>query len=736
MTDTAGDASFAADVAIDAWGAVTATATDDVGTSEFSNCLQLGGGGPASADLSIQKTITSLPPFVGGSDLSYELTVHNDGPDAASGVTVTDTLPAGTGFVDATSSQGSCDPGTGVVTCNLGALAAGDHATVDLTVVLPDVADLTTVQNAASVASATEDPVNANNVDVVDADVIARRADLALAKTAPTDVTEGQTFDYALTVSNRGPDAARGVTLSDPLPSEVGFVGATAGRGTCSASAGTVSCDLGTIGPGDSVDVTISVLAGAFAGAEPRSFDNTATVSADRGDAAPGDEQATAGVTEHPAAADLHLTKTDGLETAPGGGTLTYTLTVGNGGPGDATAVTLTDALPVGTTFGSATPSQGSCSELTGTVTCSLGAIADGGSATVSLVVATDAVDVDTTTTNTAQVVAAEPDPEPANDSASDDTVLEPAGGADLHVVSLDDAPDPVTGGYLVGLTVVVRNEGAADALGAVLTETLPPGTRFVAPHPNPFGCKVSKGIVSCALGTVAAGGSTTVLLILETPGVTKSTTLSTVVSVASPDDANPANDGDTEVTTVEPRRSGYAAGFVPPNAGRRFVADAVTTWPGGWPIATSTDTTTAAAVTPGGGPGGVLSILETPCGGAFACRTAQRAAAGGGTSSPAVLGNVVTFSPPPGATASAPVTGFLYLDRSIVPSTSGLRVAFRDAQTGTFVASLPWCGRSGPAPACVADVDRIYAWWFDRVHQDLRVKVRFLRAGSFAVMR
>jgi hypothetical protein len=98
-------------------------------------------------------------------------------------------------------------------------------------------------------------------------------------------------------------------------------------------------------------------------------------------------------------------------------------------------------------------------------------------------------------------------------------------------------------------------------------------------------------------------------------------------------------------------------------------------------------------------------------------------------------LGNVVSFSPPPGATRDAPYTGFLYLDRSVVTGTSGIRVAFHDAQTGTFVASLPWCGRSGPAPACVADIDRIWSW-FGWVHLDLRVKVRFLGAGSCAVMR
>jgi uncharacterized repeat protein (TIGR01451 family) len=313
---------------------------------------------------------------------------------------------------------------------------------------------------------------------------------------------------------------------------------------------------------------------------------------------------------------------------------------------------------------------------------------------------------------------------------------LQPGGGADLRVLSFDDAPDPVTGGYLVGYTVVISNDGTGDAHDVVLTDTMPAGTRFEAPKPNPFGCRARKGVVSCALGTIGAGASTSVLLVLDTPPVGTSVVLTNAVTVSSPDDANPANDGDVEQTTVVPRQAGSAAGFVPPNVGRRFVADAATTWPSGWPIATSGDPTVAAAVTPGGGPGGVLSIVEVPCGEPFTCRSVQRTTSNGGTQPPAVIGSVVTFSPPPGATAGAPVTGFVYLDRSIVPGASGLRFAFRDAQTGTFVANLPWCGRSGPAPACVADVDRIYAWWFPQVHQDLRVEVRFLRAGSFAVMR
>ena len=62
-----------------------------------------------------------------------------------------------------------------------------------------------------------------------------------------------------------------------------------------------------------------------------------------------------------------------------------YTLTAHNAGPQEAPDVELTDTLPAGVTFDSATPSQGSCSESSGTVTCTLGTIADQADATVEI---------------------------------------------------------------------------------------------------------------------------------------------------------------------------------------------------------------------------------------------------------------------------------------------------------------------------------------------------------------
>ena len=119
--------------------------------------------GPASADLAV--TMSAAPdPVRAGDELTYTVTVVNDGPSSANGVTLTDPLPAGTAFGSVSASQGTCtfSKKTKVITCNLGTVANGANAVTTVVVKVRANAG-TTVTNTASVRGADGDPNEANN---------------------------------------------------------------------------------------------------------------------------------------------------------------------------------------------------------------------------------------------------------------------------------------------------------------------------------------------------------------------------------------------------------------------------------------------------------------------------------------------------------------------------------------------------------------------------------------------
>jgi uncharacterized repeat protein (TIGR01451 family) len=236
---------------------------------------------------------------------------------------------------------------------------------------------------------------------------VPNHADLSMEKTAnPDPAFVGDPITYTLTVTNNGPDPSSGGTVTDTLPANVTYLSDDDG---CLVAAPLVTCPTGPLASGASQVIHIVVTATA-----PGPAANNACVKGNDIDDNGTNDCASVTTRVLPRVADLSITKT-GPAFAQSGTNITYSIAVHNGGPAPATGVVVTDPLPPGETLVSATPSQGSCS---GTVTCNLGSIANGGSATITIVVKVTA-DCGSKVTNTATVSGDLPDPDTSNNTSS-----------------------------------------------------------------------------------------------------------------------------------------------------------------------------------------------------------------------------------------------------------------------------------------------------------------------------
>ncbi|MCB2179598.1 DUF11 domain-containing protein [bacterium] len=304
-----------------------------------------------------------------GDVLIYELDYINNGNTTATGVQITEVVPANTAFSAADSTAGwVCAPdGSAGNTCTytIGDLAAGASGTVNFAVTIDDPVPtgVTNVINSASIAddgTHGEDPTAADNSDSDD-DTINAAPDIAITKDdGETIISAGDTVFYTITVANNGDQDAAGVTVTDTLPDFVTF--------NASSSTSGWTCVAGGI-PGDTCTFVIGALAGGGASTNVTlavdvfdpfpvgysTITNTAS-AADNGDNGPdsddtNNEDDDTDDVDTSSALVKSITGTDQTETSGTdvaiGEVVSYSIRV-TLPEGDFTAVQVVDNLPVG----------------------------------------------------------------------------------------------------------------------------------------------------------------------------------------------------------------------------------------------------------------------------------------------------------------------------------------------------------------------------------------------------
>ncbi|MFQ5578186.1 MAG: DUF11 domain-containing protein, partial [Anaerolineae bacterium] len=512
---------------------LTVTATDK---------LSAGLGGPQTGSLArtmirVSNTVTAAnlsvvkraarDPAPLDAPLTYTLYLTNTGPDPATGVVLTDTLPPGLLFASAVP---TCTLAGSDVVCAAGAL--GVNAAFSVTVLVTPTA-AGTATNVARAAANELDPDPGNNIYTETAFITT--PNLALGKRASPDaVPLGQPITYTLNVTNRGPGAVLSVTLTDTLPTGVNLASVTPPAPACVPSGGDVICTLGSLVGGASATVTLRVtptVRGVIT--------TTARVGGFPADQHPADNTASAATLV--GVADLSVSKVDSADPAPAGSVATYTITVRNLGPDTASGVVVTDTLPPGTpplAF-----SDPPCVLAGNELGCTLGTLAPQATRTLTVTVQPAATG---TITNSVRVAGVEPDPNPANNSAAQPTTFSTP---DLSVEKRA-AVILVPPGRPLTYTLTVANLGPGPASGVVLTDTLPPGVLFSQAVPGAPTCVEAGGRVTCSLGSMPAGDARQITIVV-TPTAAAAITNTAAVASDRPD-SDPANNTAAATVLVE----------------------------------------------------------------------------------------------------------------------------------------------------------------------------------------
>jgi uncharacterized repeat protein (TIGR01451 family) len=399
-----------------------------------------------SNEISVKKTVNNnKPPF--NSNVTYNVEVENTGEDAIPSLIVEDKLPTGVEFVSSNDVNFNQATGSWLITNLL------PKTKRTLTIIAKVVSYQGKLTNCADAKVVPGDIVIANNKSCVD--IQAEVTNLVVTKVAQSPaVNIGSNGKYTITVKNEGPDIAKNVIVTDPVPANAEFI---------SSDTPGYSPITGLLNLGDMAPSTTKTIVLEFKILNRNFVVNTVYVKTDTVEYNYDDNRATSTIT--PIGADLIIDKTSSITSPKLFEEFTYTIKLKNDGPSVAKNTRVSEKLPQGVEYVSHTQSKGTWDQTTWSigdmnngeeVTLTIKAIMKSLSPVVNEVKATSDTFDQNTSNNT--------------DKENNDPIY-----ADLQIVKTVNNPTPAAGSE-VEYTITFTNAGRSDAQDVTVEDLLPAG--------------------------------------------------------------------------------------------------------------------------------------------------------------------------------------------------------------------------------------------------------------------
>ncbi len=366
--------------------------------------------------------------------------------------------------------------------------------------------------------------------------------------TGGTPARVGDRLRYTVTFQNAGQDPAVNTSIADPIPAGTTYVAGSlvvppGVTGNFDPGTNTVRVSPGDFPVGRSTTFTFDVDVNAAAASTDVA--NRATITYDGAtltelqDLTFSTRAATIPVV---ASADLSVTKVNDPATVVAGTVVTSTITVSNAGPNAATNVVVADQLPGGAGGVTAT-APGTCIVNSVVLSCQVGTIAAGATATITVRTSVPPDSTLSSVTDVATVASPTSDPDPSNNVSSASSGVERS--ADLSITK-SASPSTVTPGGAVTFTITVANAGPSTATSVAITDLALDPRVVLTGASTPAGpCPVVAASTRCNVADIPPGG--TVVMTVEgivAPGTPAGAQLTDVanVSTATPDTGSAPN--------------------------------------------------------------------------------------------------------------------------------------------------------------------------------------------------